>query len=513
VLLKELALAEARASEEGAVAHAREAIDAIEDARGRGEAALEIGMAFVDARRHEAEAIFERGLETLADSTDNDELAMALRSSRAAIGFDHATTSPGELDVILARAARGVATPAECLMLAHGALALALQGRDIDQIQRLARASLEGPLTDVTSPTAIAAFSLAATALFMTGAFAESERALSALVTSAHRRGAVLAFGTLCHVRAHLLHRLGRLDDAILDAQSTLDTARYGWEPELPAVYAVLALCLIERDELDAAAAAIDLPGGEERWSDTFTWSDLLDARGRLHLARGENEAALEDFLACGDRLKPLGASHAGVVPWRSGAVEAAIRVGRIELAGELASDDLELARGFGAPRELGMTLRAAGAVAGGDRGIELLREAVDELRRSEAALELAHALCDLGGALLEEAHRLAAREALAEALDLAHRSRADRLEDVARQRLVATGARPRRASARGSDALTPRERRIAQMASTGLGNREIAEALFITTKTVETHLGRAYRKLDVPGRSGLADALVQADA
>jgi DNA-binding CsgD family transcriptional regulator len=347
----------------------------------------------------------------------------------------------------------------------------------------------------------------------MTGAFAESERVLSDLVTSAHKRGAVLAFGTLCHVRANLLHRVGRLDDAIVDAQSTLDTARYGWEPELPGVHAVLALCLIERDELDAAAAAIDLPGGEERWSETFTWADLLEARGRLLLARGESEEALEDFLACGDRLKPLGASHAGVVPWRSGAVEAATRLGRIELAGELAADDLGLAREFGAPREIGLALRGAGAAAGGDRGIELLREAVQTLRGSEAVLELAHALCDLGGALLEEGHRLAAREALTESLDLAHRCRADRLEEVARERLVATGARPRRASARGSDALTPRERRIAQMASSGLGNREIAEALFITTKTVETHLGRAYRKLDVPGRSGLADALAQDDA
>jgi DNA-binding CsgD family transcriptional regulator len=509
-LLKELAVAEARSHEEGAVEHAREAIDVIEEPRGRAEAALEIGMELVDARRPEAEQIFEAGLEALAGSTNDDELAMALRSSRAAIGFDHATTSPGELDAILARAARGVATPAERLMLAHGALAPALQGRDIDQIRRMARASLEGPLANVTSPTAIAAFSLAATALFMTGAMTESERALDAVVTSAHERGAVLAFGTLSHVRAHAFHRLGRLDDAIVDAQSTLDTARYGWEPELPAVHAVLALCLIERDELAAAAAAIDLPGGEERWSETFTWGDLLEARGRLRLAHGEDEAALDDFLACGNRLEPLGASHAGVVPWRSGAVEAALRLGKLELAGELANDDLTLARGFGAPREIGLTLRAAGTVAGGDRGIELQREAVETLRESEAALELAHALCDLGGALLEEGHRLAAREALTEALDLAHRCRADRLEDTARERLVATGARPRRASARGSDALTPRERRIAQMAAAGLGNREIAEALFITTKTVETHLGRAYRKLEVSGRGGLADALGQ---
>ncbi len=146
VLLKELAVAEARSHGEGAVEHAREAIDAIEGPRGRAEAALEIGMELVDARRPEAEQIFERGLEALAGSTDDDELAMALRSSRAAIGFDHATTSPGELDAILARAARGVATPAERLMLAHGALAPALQGRDIDRIRRMARASLEGPL-------------------------------------------------------------------------------------------------------------------------------------------------------------------------------------------------------------------------------------------------------------------------------------------------------------------------------------------------------------------------------
>jgi DNA-binding CsgD family transcriptional regulator len=129
-------------------------------------------------------------------------------------------------------------------------------------------------------------------------------------------------------------------------------------------------------------------------------------------------------------------------------------------------------------------------------------------LRDSEAELELAHALNDLGAALLAEGHRLAAREALTEALDLAHRCRADALEDLARALLVKTGARPRRASARGSDALTPRERRIAAMAAEGLANREIAEALFITTKTVETHLGRAYRKLDIGSRQELPAAL-----
>ena len=200
--------------------------------------------------------------------------------------------------------------PAERPMLAHGALAPALRGESIDEVRRLARAALAGPPIDPTSPTAMAASSLAATALFMAGELDEAERALTAVLARARERGAVLAFGTLSHVRAHVLHRRGRLEDAIADAQSALDTVRYGWGPELPAIYAVLALCLLERGELDAAEAALDVPGGEERWGETFTWADLLEARGRLKLARGDARGALEELLACG-----AGSSRSTVAP------------------------------------------------------------------------------------------------------------------------------------------------------------------------------------------------------
>ncbi len=508
-LLARLAMAEAKTKEGDPVARAGEALDAIEAPRDRAQAALDIGMALVDASKPEASAIFERGIDAMAaEGEGNDDLTMTLRASRLAVGIGHATADPGDLESIVSRAEEGVATPAERLMLSHGALGPALRGESIDEVRRLARASLAGAVFDPTSPTSVAAYSYAATSLFMTGEFGEAERALTAVLDQARERGAVLAFGSLSHIRAHVLHRAGRLEEAIADYQSALDTVRYGWEPELPAVYAGLALCLIERGELDAAAAALEVPGGEERWGDTFTWADVVDAQGRLLLARGDAEEALEEFLACGERLKPLGASHEVVVPWRSGGTEAALRLGKIELAGELAGENVELARAFGAKREVGLALRMAGAVAGGDKGTELRREAVEELRASEAALELAHALAALGDGLLEEGHRLAAREALTEALDLAHRCRADALEERAREQLVATGARPRRASARGSDALTPRERRIATMAADGLGNREIAEALFITTKTVETHLGRAYRKLEISSRAELPEAL-----
>lgn len=508
-LLAELALAEAKAHEPEAVERAKEALAAIEAPRERGAAALEIGMALVDASVPQAAEIFAGGLEALnAETETSDELAMTLRAARIAVGIGYATADPGDLDAIVNRGEQGVATPAERLMLAHGALALALRGESVAEVRRLARAGLFGESPDVTSPTAVAACSYAATALFMAGELREAGDALGSVLDQARNRGAVLAFGALSHVRAHVLHRRGRLEDAIVDAQSALEAVRYGWEPELPAVNAVLAVCLIERGELDAAEAALEVSGGEQRWGATFTWADLLEARGRLLLARGAARAALDDFLACGERLKPLGTSHCGVVPWRPSAALAAAQLEQLELAGELAADEVELTRSFGATRELGMALRVAGTVAGGDRGIELLREAVAVLRDSEDELERARALSDLGGSLIAEGHRLAAREALTEALDLAHRCRADALEEVARERLVATGARPRRASARGSDALTPRERRIAAMAAEGLANREIAAALFITTKTVETHLGRAYRKLEISSRAGLEAAL-----
>ena len=73
---------------------------------------------------------------------------------------------------------------------------------------------------------------------------------------------------------------------------------------------------------------------------------------------------------------------------------------------------------------------------------------------------------------------------------------------------LRAAGARPRRPRGRGVGALSPQERGVASMATEGLSNREIAEALFLTRRTVEMHLTGAYRKLGVAGRGELTEAL-----
>ena len=102
-------------------------------------------------------------------------------------------------------------------------------------------------------------------------------------------------------------------------------------------------------------------------------------------------------------------------------------------------------------------------------------------------------------------------RTQLARGLDLAHHWRARRIASQARAELVAAGAKPRRDAITGRDALTASELRVARLAAAGGTNREIAQSLFITTKTASAHLSRVYRKLDITRRNQLAEALAAA--
>jgi DNA-binding NarL/FixJ family response regulator len=170
------------------------------------------------------------------------------------------------------------------------------------------------------------------------------------------------------------------------------------------------------------------------------------------------------------------------------------------------------LARSWNTPRAVGMALRARGLVEPGERATEHLRRAVATLADSRAALEHARALTDLGAVLRRAGRRAEARDPLRQGLDLAHRCGATALEQRALQELRASGARPRTPLRTGLDSLTASESRIAAMAADGQSNREIAQSLFLSLKTVEMHLSASYRKLDVHSRSELAETLVRHD-
>jgi DNA-binding CsgD family transcriptional regulator len=199
------------------------------------------------------------------------------------------------------------------------------------------------------------------------------------------------------------------------------------------------------------------------------------------------------------------------VIAWRSPAALAASRLGRPEQARELAETELALASAFGAPRAIGIAETTLGLVLGDDGGLEHLRAALAVLEESPARLEHTRTLVHFGAALRRGGERREARDPLREGLDLARRCGATALAERALAELQAAGGRPRRYELSGAESLTPSERRVSGMAAEGLSNPQIAQALFVTRRTVETHLTNAYRKLDISSREELAEALVGA--
>ena len=132
-------------------------------------------------------------------------------------------------------------------------------------------------------------------------------------------------------------------------------------------------------------------------------------------------------------------------------------------------------------------------------------------LAGANARLEQARALVELGAALRRGNQRSEARELLREGVELAHRAGAPALVERGNEELAATGARPRKLVVSGVDSLTASERRVAELAAQDHSNKEIAQALFVTVKTVEVHLSSVYRKLQITSRRQLAPALAAA--
>jgi DNA-binding CsgD family transcriptional regulator len=336
------------------------------------------------------------------------------------------------------------------------------------------------------------------------------ERLIAGIVAGAEDRGSAQMLTVGLFMSATLAHHRGDLLTAESDAEASAEVYRAIGAPafSLPPVIAFRVRVLTERDLLDDAAAMLSAGGLDGAipdywWSVTALWS-----RGMLRLAQGRDEKGVDDLLEFGRRCERFGLATAVEFPWAASAVPMLSARGERDLARQLAGTELAEARRWGTPRAVGQGLRTLAAVSAGEEAIGLLRQAVEALAASPSRLEHARALIDLGAALRRANHRSQAREVLRRGLDLTHRCGARRLELRADEELRATGARPRHVLLGGVEALTASERRIARLAAGGKTNREIAEGLFITTKTVETHMGHIFQKLDVTSRKALAARL-----
>jgi DNA-binding CsgD family transcriptional regulator len=328
------------------------------------------------------------------------------------------------------------------------------------------------------------------------------------------RQGSVIAMLCGAGFRGYVALRRGDLLDAEVSVRTSMRTpvrlalAAHAemWIASGPHLFLD---AMLERPSLDDMEATIEGLRIDDGLMATVIGAMLLETRGRARRRRGDHAGALADLRACAhtNRLLHVGPMHS---PWRS-ELALALPADEQDEAMALIDDELTVARRSGYARAVGVALRAAGVRQGGDDGIDVLRESVAMLEGTPARLELARSLVALGAALRRRQLRTDAREPLTRGMELAHRCGATRLVDSADEELHAAGARPRRPVQTGADALTASELRVARLAGQDRSNLEIAQELYVSRKTVETHLSHAYAKLGLAGqgaRRGLAAAL-----
>ena len=505
-LLLELGTAEVRVSGDEATEHLQTAYGLIDDPERKARAGLLLGRQLFFLRGEEADRVYREALEGLAGADPELErlLEAALITNDLFMPLLHQSARE-RLERVRGRLAGE--TPGEKLLLALLAYHDARTGVPADGPVALARQALsDGELLRGFGGSTVPACTVLA--------MADLDEVLviyDDLQADARRRGSTLQFAAAKVFGAQPLLWRGDLVEAEENAREALALAdEWGTSARFSGhAAAFLADSLMEQGRLDEAAAVLS----EEVSEDLPTMVRQLflrDSNARLRILRGDPARGAEELLVAGRDFDAVGSRNPAFIAWRSSAALAKLQLGERGEALRLANEELELARVWGAPRALGAALRAVGAIESGDRGLALLEEAVDVLKASPAKLEHAKARAELGAALRRSNRRSQARDQLRHAVELATICRATSLAERAETELLATGARPRRVALSGVDSLTPGERRIAELAAAGPTNREIAQELFITQRTVEVHLTSVYRKLGISSRSQLAAALAE---
>jgi DNA-binding CsgD family transcriptional regulator len=414
------------------------------------------------------------------------------------------------------------ATPGERLVLAILAFGRARASEsERDAVALIGRALADGRLLGekdlaVTGPFYPAAAGWALALLIVglrsTDALDLAEACLNEALVAAQDEVSISALAFVLAHRGFISMRRGAVAHAEDDARTSLRLlTAHGIPHGASLALAVLIEALIEAGEIEAAQHELASSGLGEDIPPGMASNPLLEARGLLGLARGRTRDGFDDLIEFGRRDELWGGANPLASRWRSHASLALFAMGDSERARPLAVEDLDRARRWGAASGIGVALRATGLVGNGAGSLERLREAVDTLARSPARLEHARALVDLGAALRRANRRAEARDWLQQGADLAGRCGARALAERGRTELRAAGGRSSEPDGTGVEQLTVSEQRVATLAAKGHSNPEIAQALFVTRKTVETHLGHVYRKLGISGRGELTRALGEA--
>ena len=454
-------------------------------------------------RRTDLESMLERATEAAVEA-DRLDLAACFQST---IGFWMQRGIP-EYRERLDRFAEHVepGTPAERLCLAFEAHWGLYGGRPRATVVDHATRAMEGGLIwrenpDNPAPTG------ATHALRCLGEFDIAERALAQQAAAVKTHGA-WALVSLGWERAELALLRGDIAVAIAEGRTVVEVSRSAGFPEaFPPWLSIYLRALLEHDELDAVEEELGRAGFLSGVPDTWFGGDLVLVRAKLRLMQGRPREALDDLTAALEMITGAGVKG----PYHEAPSVLALTLeatGEHDAALATAEEDLQATRAWGFPRRIGMSARTLGMLRGGDDGLDLLRESIDILAPTQHRLEHARSLLEYGAALRRANRRADAREPLRASLEIARPRGALAVARRAHEELEATGEKLRPLLAGGVGSLTPSERRVATLAAEGRSNRDIAQTLFLSVKTVEGHLSHAYTKLDVDSRKQLTAAL-----
>ena len=505
-VLSELGTAERPLDSPRAAGHLREALTLTEDPAQRAQIALGLGRALLGARRMgEAKTVLE---EALADPSVDPAKMRSLETSLVVLGLYEPHLVP------LARERLSRFDPGAPLTDLDSRILLAFAAYDQARTGTGKEVVTEQALRLVGDQVILAedshrAFAAVAGALLAADRLDEAQHLADDLTRAGAESGSVLLASSGVWLQANVLWRRGALADAEAYFSSAVDTAAaHGFITVSGWAGAQYATVLADRGDGQAAWEVLRRLGLDGPLADTVHLYEARLAAGLTRVERGQVREGIDELRAVGRRWEAIGVRNPDLAPWRPRLAQALLLLGEHDEARALAEEHAALARAWGAPRPLARALLVQGLTLGGEPGISLLRESVAVARASPGRLELALSLVELGAAERRANRRTGARELLEEGLALAHQCGARSLQDRALTELLAADARPRRPPASGRDTLTPSELRIADLAAVGQTNRQIAQRLFITQKTVEAHLARAFRKLHVDSRAQLPAAL-----
>ena len=490
---------------EAAEEHLREALASGGGAATRSEAAMTLARCAMISGGLAAEAAVD-ALSTLADELWplDPERSLALRSELLIL----AIIAPSVRRVLPEQRrrfrdqAQGNAG-FEAVARLHDAYVLSIEGESAAVVAAEVEQALAAGLPAAAARNAVV---MALTLLRFAERYELAQRMLEVGLEVARSEGHAARQGIIYALRAAIALEQGSLRDAQVDAETGMQLVE---EPHFSVrqLLAVLITVHVERGELDVAdelARRGDAGGVVE---DRMFLDEYLIARARLRIAQGDVQQGVADLLWCGERLKALRVAWQRS-NWRAVAAPALASLGENDAAERLADEQLALARRVGSPVALGVSLRARALILDGDARLRGLEEAVAVLEAGAGRLELAHALADLGAELGRARRRREGREASRRAMELAAECGATALAERARAELQSGPGRPARVELTGPGALTAAEWRVSRQVADGLTNREVAQALFITEKTVERHLGSIYQKLGIRSRHQLGEAI-----